>query len=141
MTARKPPGVSFESWVDKQIRDAIERGDFEDLPGLGKPLPDSDEPYDEMWWVKDKMRREGLSYLPPSLALRKEAEEALEAAARAPSAAAARHIVERLNDKIAAALRRPPPGPLLGLTPYDAEEVVRDWRLGRGRRQGPTGPT
>ncbi len=27
-------------------------------------------------WVKRKLRREGLSYLPPSLALRKEAHEA-----------------------------------------------------------------
>ena len=73
MTERKPPGVSFESWVDKQIRDASERGDFKDLPGFGKPLPDDTAPYDELWWVKGKMHREGVSVLPPTLALRKEA--------------------------------------------------------------------
>ncbi|MER6994788.1 DUF1992 domain-containing protein [Streptomyces sp. NPDC000410] len=128
MTERKPPGVSFESWADKQIREATERGDFKDLPGIGLPLPESGDAYDDLWWVKGKMHREGLSYLPPTLALRKEAEDALEAAARAPSEAAVRRIVSGINDKIAAAIRRPPPGPLLGLRLYDTEAVVRDWR-------------
>ena len=32
MTERKPPGVSFESWVDKQIREAEARGEFAELP-------------------------------------------------------------------------------------------------------------
>ncbi|MGW2562824.1 DnaJ family domain-containing protein [Streptomyces sp. NPDC001514] len=132
MTERKPPGVSFESWVDKQIREATERGDFRNLPGFGKPLPGNGDAYDDLWWIKRKMHREGLSYLPPTLALRKEAEDALEAAARAPSEAAVRRIIERINEKIAAAVRRPPPGPLLGLTPYDADAVVRDWRQKRG---------
>ncbi|MGW7368406.1 DnaJ family domain-containing protein [Streptomyces sp. NPDC054841] len=132
MTERKPPGVSFESWVDKQIREATERGDFKDLPGFGKPLPESDDTYDELWWIKGKMHREGISVLPPTLQLRKEAEDALEKAGRAPSESAVRRIVAEINEKIAAAVRRPPPGPPLGLTPYDVEEVVRDWR----RRQG-----
>ncbi|MGW7361472.1 DnaJ family domain-containing protein [Streptomyces sp. NPDC054802] len=135
MTERKPPGVSFESWVDKQIREATERGDFQDLPGFGRPLPSSDgtsgDTHDEMWWIKGKMRREGLGFLPPTLALRKEAEEALERAARAPSESVVRRIVGEINEKIAAAVRRPPPGPPLGLTPYDVEAVVEDWRRGR----------
>lgn len=131
MTERKPPGVGFESWVDKQIRDATRRGAFEDLPGMGRPLPDVDAPYDELWWIKGKMHREGLAYLPPTLQLRKEAEDALEAASRAPSEPAVRKIIADINEKIAAAVRRPPPGPLLGLTPYDVEAVVRDWRSGR----------
>ncbi|CAM5697666.1 hypothetical protein SALBM217S_00851 [Streptomyces griseoloalbus] len=31
--------------------------------------------YDELWWVERKMAREGMSVLPPTLALRKEAED------------------------------------------------------------------
>ncbi|PJE95333.1 DUF1992 domain-containing protein [Streptomyces carminius] len=131
MTERKPPGVDFETWADRQIREAAERGDFENLPGFGKPLPDLEAPYDEQWWVKKKMRREGLSFLPPALALRKEAEDALAAARRAPSESEARRIVAGINEKIAAALRRPPPGPPLNLAPFDPEEVVREWREGR----------
>ena len=49
MTERKPPGVPFESWVDKQIRDAEGRGEFTRLPGAGKPLPAGiDTTYDEL---------------------------------------------------------------------------------------------
>ncbi|MBA2948783.1 DnaJ family domain-containing protein [Streptomyces himalayensis] len=134
MTERKPPGVSFESWIDKQIREAEERGDFARLPGAGKPLPDGpDTSYDEMWWVKQKMAREGLSHLPPTLALRKEAEDARAAAAAAPSEPVVRRIIADINDKISEALRRPPPGPLLGLAPFDVEAVVRDWHERRQR--------
>ncbi|MGY0023677.1 DUF1992 domain-containing protein [Streptomyces sp. cg35] len=132
MTERKPPGVSFESFVDKQIREAERRGDFASLPGAGKPLdPTSDSTYDENWWIKRKMAREGFSVLPPTLALRKEAEDALEAASKAPSEAAVRRIVTDINAKISDMMFKPPPGPPLGLKPYDVEEIVRRWRDAR----------
>ncbi|WEV24038.1 DUF1992 domain-containing protein [Streptomyces sp. 71268] len=134
MTERKPPGVDFESFVDKQIREAAERGEFERLPGFGKPLDRPDAPYDESWWIKEKMAREQLSFLPPSLALRKEAEDAREAATKAPSERMARRIVEEINEKIRAALARPPEGPPLNLVPYDVEDVVASWRAGREHR-------
>ncbi|MEU6661300.1 DUF1992 domain-containing protein [Streptomyces sp. NPDC046821] len=128
MTERKPPDVSFESWVDKQIRDAERAGDFSHLPGAGKPLPVTDDTtYDENWWIKRKMAREGFSVLPPSLALRKEAEDALAEAARAPSERIVRKIVTEINVKIRDMMFKPPPGPPLGLKPYDVEEIVRDW--------------
>ena len=83
MTERKPPGVPWESWIDRQIRQARERGEFEDLPGTGQPLPDLDRPFDELWWVKEKLRREELSYMAPSVALRQHVHDALQAASRA----------------------------------------------------------
>ncbi|GAA2405072.1 DUF1992 domain-containing protein [Streptomyces glaucosporus] len=135
MTERKPPGVSFETWVDRQVRVAAEQGGFDGLPGAGRPLPELDRPYDDLWWVRKKMEREGLSFLPPALALRKEAEDALEAALRAPSEAGARRIVAEVNEKIRKALRMPPPGPPLRLAPFDAEQVVREWR----ERRAPSG--
>ncbi|MEU8984685.1 DUF1992 domain-containing protein [Streptomyces sp. NPDC048309] len=137
MTERKPPGVSFESWIDKQIRDAQARGEFAELPGAGKPLPHiTDTAYDELWWIKQKMAREGLSVLPPSLALRKEAEDALAAASVAPSERAVRRIVEDINVKIREMMFKPPPGPPLGLKPYDVEEIVRAWGERRERLEG-----
>ncbi|WP_405733318.1 DUF1992 domain-containing protein [Streptomyces sp. NBC_01537] len=135
MTERKPPGVSFESWVDKQIREATDRGDFKELPGFGKPLASLDTPYDELWWVKEKMHREGLSVLPPTLALRKQAEDAVEAAAQARSEREVRQIIGDVNEKIREAIRRPPAGPPLNLTPFDVEQVVQEWR----RKSGPSG--
>lgn len=131
MTERKPPGLSFESWADRQIREAAERGELDNLPGAGKPLPGLDKPYDELWWVKEKMEREGLSALPPALALRKEVQEARAEAVRAPTEARARRIVAEINDRIREALRNPPPGPPLRLSPLDPEAVLADRRAGR----------
>ncbi|MFE9673072.1 DUF1992 domain-containing protein [Streptomyces sp. NPDC006259] len=129
MTERKPPGVPFESWVDKQIQDAERRGEFEQLPGLGRPLdPAIDSSYDELWWIRRKMAREGLSVLPPALALRKEAEDALAAAYAAPSERIVRKIITDVNVKLREMMYKPPPGPPLGRKPYDVEEVVRQWR-------------
>ncbi|MGW0117551.1 DnaJ family domain-containing protein [Streptomyces sp. NPDC003327] len=132
MTERKPPGVSFESFVDKQIREAAERGEFRGLAGFGKPLPDDRAPYDELWWIKGKMHREGASVLPPALALRKEAEDARAAMDAAASEGQVRRIVGEINTKIAEALRRPPAGPPLRLTPFDVEAEVTRWREARG---------
>ncbi|QNP72976.1 DUF1992 domain-containing protein [Streptomyces roseirectus] len=132
MTERKPPGVPFESWVDKQIQDAQRRGDFDGLTGSGQPLPtELTSTYDELWWIKRKMAREGLSALPPALALRKEAEDALEAALDAPSEHTVRKILTEVNAKIRDMMFRPPPGPPLGKKPYDVEAVVAEWRARR----------
>ncbi|MGO4462036.1 DUF1992 domain-containing protein [Streptomyces sp. M-16] len=131
MTERKPPGVSFESFVDRQIREAADRGEFEKLPGWGKPMASLDAPYDELWWIKGKLHREGFSPLPPSLALRKEAEDALEKVREARTERRVRAVLAEVNEKIRAALLRPPPGPLLNLTEFDVEAVVADWRADR----------
>ncbi|MDD9378561.1 DUF1992 domain-containing protein [Streptomyces sp. ZAF1911] len=134
MTERKPPGVSFESFVDRQIRQAGERGDFEELPGFGKPLASLDAPYDEMWWIKGKLHREGFAVLPPALALRKEAEDAREALKSARTERQARALLTEINTKIRTALRRPPPGPPLNLEEFDVEAELTRWRESRGSR-------
>jgi len=128
MTMRKPPGAGWESWIDRQIREAEERGEFDDLPGAGQPIPGLDKPFDELWWVKDKLRREGLTYMPPSLALRKEAHDALQAALRARTEAEVRQAVADINAKIREANRNTIAGPSLMLLPYDVDRVVRQWR-------------
>ncbi|MER7504680.1 DUF1992 domain-containing protein [Nonomuraea pusilla] len=129
MTERKPGGMPFESWVDRQIREAMERGEFDDLPGAGKPLPGLDRPHDELWWVRQKLESEGLSMpLPPTLALRRDAEEALAEARGARTEAEARRIVEEINDRIREAIRKGLSGPPLNLVPFDVERVVAEWR-------------
>jgi hypothetical protein len=132
VTQRKPSGQSFESWVERQIREATERGEFDDLPGAGRPIPDIDRPSDENWWVRSKLRREGVSALPPTLALRREAEQALAAARRARTEEELRTILEDINDRIRAMIKSPQPGPPLNLMPYDVERVVEEWRAASG---------
>ncbi|GES30278.1 DUF1992 domain-containing protein [Streptomyces angustmyceticus] len=134
MTERKPPGLSYESWIDKQIREAEQRGEFAQLPGVGKPLPHASVPYDEQWWIKKKMAQEGsTAILQPTLALRKEIEDVLAEAAGAPSERRVREILEPVNEKIAANLRMPPPGPPLGCPLIDIDEVVAQWRQARSK--------
>ena len=131
MTERRPPGLHRESWIDRQIRKASERGEFDDLPGAGKPIADLDKPYDENWWVKRKLRSEGLTYQPPSIALRKEAHDALQAASRASSEAEVRQILEGINERIREANRKGIAGPPLMLRPFDVDLAVRRWRRER----------
>lgn len=38
--------------VEQAIRDAIARGEFDRLPGVGRPLPDIDRTYDPDWWAR-----------------------------------------------------------------------------------------
>ena len=128
MTERKPAGVSFKSWVERQIREAMERGEFDNLPGAGKPIPDLDKPHDELWWVKQKLRREQLSYLPLTLAVRKQAEDALAAVSRARSEREVRRIIAAINAKIVEANRKAASGPTLNLMPFDVERILRGWR-------------
>jgi hypothetical protein len=131
MSERKPPGVPWESWIDKQIRRAEDRGEFHELPGAGEPLSDLGKPFDNMRWVKDKLRREGLSYMSPSVALRKEAHDSLDAASSAASEADVRQLIAEINERIREANRKGIHGPALMLVPIDVERVVQEWRRKR----------
>lgn len=129
MTERKPPGTDFETWIDRQVRTARERGDFDDLPGTGKPLPDLGNE-SELSWVKKYVEREGLSteaLLPPAVQLRKEIDRLPETVAELRSEQAVREQVGELNLRIAEWLRAPS-GPRVKVAPVDADEVVRRWR-------------
>ncbi|MCZ4555657.1 DUF1992 domain-containing protein [Rhodococcus maanshanensis] len=135
MTERKPWDVPFESWVERQIRVAQERGDFDDLPGAGKPIPHLADD-DELWWVKNKLRAEGLSteaLLPPSLQLRREVARLPETVADLPTEADAREAVAELNRRIADYLRAPS-APRVPVHRVDAEAAVAGWRTGRRPR-------
>jgi hypothetical protein len=109
----------------------MERGSFDDLPGTGRPLPGLDRPRDEMWWVRDKLRREQLSYLPPTLAVRKELEDALAAVGRATREADVRELVEAINTRIRRVNATATAGPPSTVVPLDVEAVVERWRAAR----------
>lgn len=136
MTVRKPAGESWESWVDRQIREAEERGEFDDLAGTGKPLPDLHRPYDELWWVRKKLKRENLSYLPLTLHVRRELERAREQIARADSEQEVRRILAGINERIRDVNRTSLEGPPSTLMPLDEERTIDEWRE---RRTGETG--
>ena len=136
MAERKPAGVSWESFVDRQIREAQERGEFDDLPGRGEPIADLSHHRDELWWVRRKLRDEGLSYVPPSLQLRKEAEDLLDHLADVPTEAALRGAVRDLNRRIRETNRTVLQGPPTVTRPLDEEATVDAWRQARDARFG-----
>lgn len=57
----------LEQVAENKIRQAVEEGRFDHVEGMGKPIPDLHEPYDENWWVRKWMRRERLRGLPKEL--------------------------------------------------------------------------
>jgi hypothetical protein len=129
MTERKPPGLSFTSWVDQQIQEAADRGAFDDLPGAGKPLPQHPDD-DGLRWIREKLRREGVSadeLLPPPLKLRKERARLLDAVPEMTSEQEVRDAVADLNRRIAE-WRRIPVGPPVFVPLVSADEMISRWR-------------
>lgn len=132
MTDRKPPGVRWQTWVDKQIHDAELRGEFDNLAGKGKPLADIDEPLDDLWWVKRKLKEEGVSFLPPALAIRREVELTRERIAAADSEERVRELVTAINARIREVNRTSISGPPTTVMPMNVDDVVARWRAARG---------
>ena len=128
MTEKKPPGVSWESWIDQQIREAQEDGAFNNLPGAGKPLPDVDKPYDPDWWAKQLVRREGINVLPPALELLRKVESELAVIWALGSEAEVRKRVAALNAEIGKVNARAAEGPPTRLARFDVEALVEEWR-------------
>jgi hypothetical protein len=128
----------YESSIDRQLREARERGEFDNLPGTGKPFSDAGREYDEDWWVKDWLRREGetAGVLPGTLRVRREAEDLPELADRRSTEKAVRELVADLNERIRKARVGLLDGPPAVLPPFDADEVVRAWRHRRSHNHG-----
>src|SRR5690606_41871919 len=72
--SRKPAHLSWESFAERRIREAAEAGAFDNLPGLGQPIPGIDEPMDENWRVRKKLRPANLAVVPPTIAARRQNE-------------------------------------------------------------------
>ena len=124
----------YETRIDRQIREAQERGDFDNLPGSGKPLKSTTDVYDEEWWIKDLAQRENLSAaLPPALALRREIQDLPETLAKKSSEKSVREHLTDLNERILSARRSVIEGPPVRVKTVDIEPTVAAWRAARGR--------
>jgi hypothetical protein len=135
MNSRKRPDQTWESFIEERIQEAYEDGEFDNLPGFGKPLPGLDGPDDENWWLKEKLKRENLSALPPGLAIRVEVHKTLERIWALASENAVRAAVEELNEKIRRANLNVLWGPPSTTMPLSADDVVQQWR----KRKAPNG--
>jgi len=138
MTEQKPPGMTWEHWMEELVRCAQEEGEFSELPGAGKPLPGLAERYDPDWWVKKLIQREQLSLLPPSLELLRKVESELAKIRELSDESQVRARIVALNREIAKVNARGSEGPPTRLGPLDVEDVVAEWRARRAAA-GPEG--
>ena len=120
------------TWVDQQVRVAMAKGEFDDLPGSGRPIKDLGSEHDPDWWVKRLVEREQITgVLPPSLQLRKDDAE-LDALAVEREA---RREVEDFNARVIRARYTPADGtPPLITMPRDVEATLAAWRERRTAR-------
>ena len=124
--------VSAADKADYLIRDAMNRGDFDNLRYAGKPIPGLDDP-DPDWWLKRLIKRENISGLgPPALLLRVEDEEFDARLDRLPSERQVRDAVADFNTRVIEARRQLLGGPPVVTKLRDEEAEVRGWRLRRG---------
>ena len=131
MTERKPAGTSWETWIEAQIRVAMQQGAFDNLPGAGKPIPNLGQESDPLWWVKQFVKREQVSILPPSLELQRKVETELAAIEKLPDEATVRRRIEALNVEIAKLNATVVEGPPTRLSTLDVDRVVARWRQSR----------
>ena len=119
-------------WVDLQVQRAIERGEFDNLPGQGKPLPPLDN--DPDWWLKKLIERENITgVLPEALQLRKD-DATLDAELdRHGSESVVRELLETFNKRVVNARRQLLGGPPVITPTRDVEAEVAAWRKRRRR--------
>ncbi|NGM15997.1 DUF1992 domain-containing protein [Verrucosispora sp. CWR15] len=133
--------MRWEASVEAQIRAAQERGEFDNLPGAGKPIAGRGLPYDESWWIKSFLEREQVPtnlLLPTPLLLRRRIEQLPDEVRDLPTEQAVRAVVADLNAEVLAWLRNPS-GPRVVVRPVDADAVVRRWQDER-RKAAPSTP-
>lgn len=136
--ARTPTPAARAAYVEVAIQQAIRRGEFDDLPGAGKPLPDLGRAHDPNWWIRRKIEREQLTGLgPPALTLRVEDAELpdrLDALAREEDV---REAVEDFNRRVKLARMQLLGGPPVVTSLRDVEAEVAAWTARRVARTPP----
>jgi hypothetical protein len=134
--AAQPTMAERAQYVEVLIQQAMRRGEFDDLPGAGKPLTGLQQAYDPDWWIRQKIEREKITGLgPPALTLRTE-DAALDGRLDdAASEAGVRSILEDFNSRVIEARRQLLGGPPVITATRDIDDELRRWRERRAARQ------
>ncbi|TFD61037.1 DUF1992 domain-containing protein [Cryobacterium suzukii] len=122
-------------YVEMAIQQAIRRGDFDNLPGAGKPLANLDRAYDPDWWIRQKIESEKITGLgPPALTLRTENAELDARLDSVQSEVAVTEILRDFNSRVVAARRQLQGGPPVVTPTRDVAEQLALWRERRAAR-------
>lgn len=138
--AEPPPPVQLTAenkheFVETAIQLAIRRGEFDDLPGAGKPLEGLGAHHDPDWWIRRKIESENLTGLgPPAILLRTEDRELNDQLDRIPRAADVREVLEDFNKRVINARRQLQGGPPVVTQTRDVEVEIAAWAERRAVR-------
>jgi hypothetical protein len=121
-------------YVDLEVQRAMERGEFDNLPGAGKPLKLPDR-HDPDWWLKQLIERENISGVaPPAIMLRTEDAELDDTLDEEPNEDSVRRAVEDFNKRVVAARRQLQGGPPVVTRTRDVDVEVERWHERRRAR-------
>ena len=124
------------SAVEASIQTAMRRGEFDNLPGAGKPIDGLDGGHDPDWWIRRKIERENLTGLaPPAIQLRNEhraMEATLDEFSREEDVRA--HL-EEFNRRVKRARMQLEGGPPVVTPLHDVDDDLRAWRDRRAARR------
>ena len=132
--AATPTTSDRAAFVEVAIQQAIRRGDFDDLPGAGKPL-DLGRPNDPDWWIRRKIESERLTGLgPPAIMLRAEDAELDDRLDAMGSDHDVREHLEDFNRRVRHARMQLLGGPPVVTALRDVDAEVGRWRERRAAR-------
>lgn len=124
--------------VESALDQAIKRGDFDNLPGLGKPLTGLHNSNDPDWWIKQKMEKEEVNGVAPAaFQLRKENAQIEETLDAFRTESEVRDYLTGFNERVRAAIMDLRDGPPVFTPPRDIDAEVVKWREKRASRAAP----
>lgn len=130
------PAMSPESArIEGAIDQAIARGDFDDLPGAGKPL-NLPSRHDPDWWIKQRLEEGDVdrdALLPPVVLLRREHDRRDETLAELSDERSVREYARDYTERVHADRGANPLARMLA-PELDPEEAVARWRELRAQR-------
>jgi hypothetical protein len=127
--------VDRAAFIESAIQVAIRRGDFDDLPGAGKPIEGLGDHHDPDWWIRRKIETENLTGLgPPAILLRTEDRELDGQLDLLGREADVREVLEDFNRRVIEARRQLLGGPPVVTQPRDVDAEVAAWAGRRAAR-------
>ncbi len=139
--ARGSTAAERAAYVETSIQQAIRRGEFDDLPGAGKPLPDLGGSHDPDWWIRRKIETEKLSGLgPPALTLRVEHAELADRLDALSREGDVREALEDFNRRVIEARRQLLGGPPVVTPTVDVDAELAAWATRRRAREAAVAP-
>lgn len=140
--SRRPLPTPQAERLESAVEEAMRRGDFDDLPGAGRPL-DMPDTHDPDWWIKRRFAEGDVdrdALLPVVMLLRREFDRREDTFAAMTSEQEVREYAQDFTRRVHQD-RRDHPLQAMMAPEMDPETAVRRWRLVRAARRPAPAPT